>query len=58
MNKGLSDMTILILVEEGMGRGGKIDHANCVWVTRPERPKGTKDEVKQARRALSAQNRP
>ena len=51
-------MTILILVEEGMGRGGKIDHANCVWVTRPERPKGTKDEVKQARRALSAQNRP
>ena len=26
---------------------------NFAWVTRPERPKGVKDEVKQARRAQS-----
>ena len=26
---------------------------NFAWVTRPERPKGAKDEVKQARRAQS-----
>ena len=25
---------------------------NGVWVTRPERPKGAKDEVKEARRAV------
>ena len=28
-------------------------HCTDAWVTRPERPKGVKDEVKQARRARS-----
>ena len=28
-------------------------HCTVAWVTRPERPKGAKDEVKQARRAQS-----
>ena len=28
------------------------------WVTRPERPKGVKDEVKQARRAASQKSGP
>ena len=29
------------------------NHHTVAWVTRPERPKGAKDEVKQARRAQS-----
>ena len=28
-------------------------YCNVAWVTRPERPKGAKDDVKQARRAQS-----
>ena len=28
-------------------------HCNVAWVTRPERPKGVKDVIKQARRAQS-----
>ena len=29
------------------------DHCTIAWVTRPERPKNVKDEVKQARRAAT-----
>ena len=29
------------------------NHCTVVWVTRPERPKGVKDKVKQARRAAT-----
>ena len=29
------------------------NHCTVAWVTRPERPKGVKDEVNQARRATN-----
>ena len=34
-------------------RSSSSNHHTVAWVTRPERPKGAKDEVKQARRAQS-----
>ena len=36
-----------------MMRSSSSNHHTVAWVTRPERPKGAKDEVKQARRAQS-----